>query len=171
MEKGDTLFMLPEVPNQPKAYETCLPSFLQSPLKNRCVRILPWERGNESPRLRFVWEYTTLLNELMRFLGGQPSRERAGWQRAESRNREQMENNFQARLCSCWAFHLAQIPPTLHVTSSTKRPPAVLTISALTFLPIMIDYLLGPNSSSCPNSTPSKGAEYISPSFDFSCDH
>lgn len=41
MEKGETLFMLLEVPDQHKADEAYLPSFLQCPLKNRCVRILP----------------------------------------------------------------------------------------------------------------------------------
>lgn len=70
--------MMPGVPNQPTARGTYLPSFLQSPLKDKHVRISPWDRGNESPRLHFALEYTALLNELMQFHGGQPPRDRAG---------------------------------------------------------------------------------------------
>lgn len=71
-----------------QGYKTYLPSFLQSPLQDRCVRILPRDRGNESPRLHFALKYTALPNELKQFLGGRPPRESAGWRKAESRNGE-----------------------------------------------------------------------------------
>lgn len=72
-----------------QGYETYLPSFLQSPLKDRCVRSLPRDRENESPRLHCALKYTALPNELMQFLGGRPPRESAGWRRAEGRNGEE----------------------------------------------------------------------------------
>lgn len=55
--------MLPGVPNQPKAHETHIRSFLQSSLKGVCVceMLLPWGRRNESPRLHFALEYAALL--------------------------------------------------------------------------------------------------------------
>lgn len=81
--------MLPEVPNQVKARETHLPSLLQSPLKDRCVRILPWGRGDESHRLRFALEYIALLSVSMQLHRGQPPGKRAEWRRAESRNGEE----------------------------------------------------------------------------------
>lgn len=81
--------MLPGVPNQPKAPVTHVSSFLQSPLKDGCVRILAWGRRNESPRFYFALEHTALLNELMRFRGGQPPGKRSGWGGAKSRGGEE----------------------------------------------------------------------------------
>ena len=107
--------LFPGGPNQPKAHKTCLPSFLQSPLKNRYVNIPPWGRGNENPKLHFALEHIVVLNKLMQFRGGPTPREGQGGGGRRAEMERQMGNNYQLRLCPCWSFPLAQISLTLHV--------------------------------------------------------
>lgn len=92
---GGTLSILPGGPYQPEAYDTCLPSFLQCPLKNRCASIPPWSRENENPKLHFALEHIALLSKVMQFRGGPPPRERAGWRRVESRHGEANGQQFE----------------------------------------------------------------------------
>ena len=82
---GGALSILPGGPNQAKAHETCLPSFLQSPLKNRYVSTPPWGRGNEDPKLHFALEHLAVLNKLMQFRGGPTPREGRVGERGEQR--------------------------------------------------------------------------------------
>lgn len=99
-------------------------------------------------------------------------------QRAEME--KQMGNRYQSRLCSCGSFLLAHIPLALHVTSSIKPSPVVPTTAAPTFLITIGDCVMAPTLHTAPHPhflpyvfavLPTKGTEYMSPSFGFEFGH